>query len=193
MRRFSAVAIGVSSGGLRALEAVLGRLPADFPLPLLIVQHIGAEAGDSLARLLDERCALHVKEADEHEAVCPGTAYLAPANYHLLVEADRTLTLSVDPPVSFARPSVDVLFESAAAAYGAELIGVVLTGANTDGSRGLAAIRQLGGLAVVQDPAEAESRPMPLAALAATPVDHVLPLAGIADLLLDAARARRAC
>lgn len=189
---YRAAAIGVSSGGLQALTALLGRLPADLPLALLIVQHLGADAGDGLARLLDQRCALRVKEADEGEAVRPGTAYLAPPNYHLLVENDGVLALSVDPPVNFARPSIDVLFESAAMVFGPQLIGIVLTGANADGSAGLRTIKAYGGLAVVQDPTEAEATPMPLAALAATPVDHILALQQIADLLIELAPPRQA-
>lgn len=182
---YRAAAIGASSGGLQALSKLLSQLPADFPLALLIVQHLGADAGDGLARLLDQRCAIRVKEADEAEPIRPGTAYLAPPNYHLLVENTGALALSVDPPVSFARPSIDVLFESAAMVFGPQLIGIVLTGANADGSRGLRTIKQYGGLTVVQDPAEAEATPMPRAALEATPVDHVLTLDQIADLLLE--------
>lgn len=184
---YRAVALGVSSGGLQALSLLLGRLPADFALPVLIVQHLGADAGDGFARLLDQRCAVRVKEADEGEVIRPGTVYLAPPNYHLLVENGGVLALSIDPPVSYARPSIDVLFESAAMAFGPELIGIVLTGANSDGSRGLRTIKQYGGLTVVQDPAEADAAPMPLAALAASPVDHVLTLDQIADLLRELA------
>lgn len=180
---FRAVVVGVSSGGVHALGLLLGALPADFPLPILIVQHIGPDAGSGLAKLLDAHSALHVKEADEQDAVLPGHVYLAPANYHLLVESDGRLALSADAPVSYARPSVDVLFESAAEVYRGALVGVVLTGANFDGSRGLARIKQCGGLAIVQDPLDAEAPQMPQAALAATPVDHVLPLVGIAPLL----------
>lgn len=180
---FRAVVIGVSSGGVQALSSLLGALPADFPLPIMIVQHIGAEAGNGLARLLDAHSPLRVKEADEQDLVMPGHVYLAPANYHLLVEPDGRLSLSADAPVSYARPSVDVLFEAAADVYTDTLIGVVLTGANFDGSRGLARIKQCGGLVIVQDPEDAEAPQMPVAALAATPVDHVLPLNGIAGLL----------
>lgn len=182
-RKYQAVAIGVSSGGMQALKLILGQLPADFPLPLLVVQHISPDAGDGLARLLDELCAIRVKEADEQDKICPATAYLAPANYHMLVDKNGILELSADPPVSYARPSIDVLFESAAEAYGPALIGVVLTGANSDGSAGLRTVKQRGGVAIVQDPEDAAAKPMPLAALAATAVDHVVPLAGIASLL----------
>jgi len=182
-RLFKAVVVGVSTGGVLALQKLLGQLPADFPLPILIVQHIGPGAGGGLAKLLDERCALRVKEADEQDAILPGTVYLAPPNYHLLVERDGCLALSADPYVSFARPSVDVLFESAAEVFGPQLIGVVLTGANSDGSRGLMTVKQKGGVAIVQDPADAEARQMPQAAIAATGPDYVLALDGMAALL----------
>lgn len=165
------------------MGALLGGLPAAFPIPILIVQHIGAETGDGLARLLDRQSALRVKEADEQDVLMPGTVYLAPANYHLLVEADGLLSLSADPPVSYARPSIDVLFESAAEAFGAQLIGIVLTGANSDGSRGLTRIKRKGGIAIVQDPDDAEAAQMPLAALAATSVDHRLALTELPALL----------
>ncbi|KAF0164162.1 MAG: two-component system chemotaxis family response regulator CheB [Rhodocyclaceae bacterium] len=180
---FRAVAIGVSTGGVHALQKLLGELPATFPLPILIVQHISADADSGLAKLLNDRCALRVKEADEQDEILPGTVYLAPPNYHLLVECDGFLALSADPYVSFARPSVDVLFESAAAVFGPGLIGIVLTGANFDGSRGLKTIKQRGGVAIVQDPADAEARQMPQAAMAATRVDYVVALAGMAALL----------
>jgi len=186
-RPYRLVVIGVSSGGLQALKRLLGALPADFSLPLLVVQHISPDAGDGMARLLAELCAIRVKEADEQESIVPGTAYLAPPNYHLLVEHDGLLSLSADGYVSYARPSVDVLFESAATAFGPAVIGVVLTGANADGARGLKAIKAAGGLAIVQDPADAESSQMPAAALAATQPDYLLPLASIAATLRSVA------
>lgn len=188
--RFQAVAIGVSTGGVQALKTVLGRLPHDFPLPLLVVQHISPEAGNGMARLLAGMCSVRVKEADEQDVMRPGTVYLAPPNYHLLVERGGTLALSADRPVSFARPSVDVLFESAATVFGAGLIAVVLTGANYDGSQGARVVKQWGGTVVVQDPDDAEARQMPEAALAATTVDHVVPLADLAALLVRLAAGR---
>ncbi len=184
--------IGVSTGGVQALKKLLCPLPADFPLPILVVQHLGPDAGSGLARLLDECCALRVKEADEQDDILPGTVYLAPPNYHLLVERDGCLALSADPYVSFARPSVDVLFESAAAVFGPQLIGIVLTGANSDGSRGLQSVKQNGGLAIVQDPADAEAPRMPQAAMEATSVDHVVGLDGMAVLLQKLAAGRAA-
>jgi two-component system chemotaxis response regulator CheB len=153
-------------GGVDALQRVLPALPPDFPLPLLVVIHLSPGAGDSLARLLDSGAALRVKEADEGELPQPGCAYLAPAGYHLLVERDGRLALSADAPVRFARPSVDVLFESAAACYGCALAGAVLTGAGADGADGLACIARLGGYTIVQDPADAAMALMPRAALA---------------------------
>jgi two-component system chemotaxis response regulator CheB len=182
-RVFQAVVIGVSTGGVHALQKLLGQLPADFALPVLIVQHMRPDAGSGLAKLLDKCCALRVKEADELDEILPGTVYLAPPNYHLLVEREGFLSLSADPYVSFARPSADVLFESAAAVFGPNLIGVVLTGANFDGSLGLKTIKQNGGVAIVQDPADAEARQMPQAAIAATGVDYVVALDGMAALL----------
>jgi len=182
-RKFQAIAIGVSSGGVQALKLLLGGLPADFPLPILIVQHISPEAGSGMAKLLDDLCGIRVKEADEQERIAPATVYLAPPNYHLLVERSGTLALSADRPVSYARPSVDVLFESAAAVFGPALIGIVLTGANYDGSRGVQIIKQKGGVVIVQDPDDADTPQMPLAAIAATEVDHVVALADMPELL----------
>lgn len=187
--KYEAIAIGVSSGGVQALKALLGELPADFPLPILIVQHISPDAGSGMAKLLDDFCAIRVKEADEQDPIEPGTVYLAPPNYHLLVEQSRMLSLSADPPVSYARPSVDVLFESASRVFGAGLIAIVLTGANWDGARGVQFVKEAGGLAIVQDPDDADTPQMPLAAIAATTVDHVVPLAKLPPLLIELASA----
>lgn len=181
--RYDAVAVGVSTGGLRALETILQALSPEFPLPIFIVQHIDRDAGSGLAQLLDQRCALTVKEADDNDEIVPATAYLAPANYHLLVESRERLMLSVDPHVSFARPSIDVLFESAADVFGPRLIGIVLTGANFDGAEGLKRVKERGGLTIVQEPSDAEAAQMPRAALGATRVDHVVTLGRIGPLL----------
>lgn len=181
---FKAVVIGVSTGGVSALKFLLGALPKNFPAPILIVTHITPDSDDGLAVLLDTLCAIRVKEADEQETVVPGTVYLAPANYHLLVERGGTVTFSIDPPVNFARPSVDVLFETAADAFGPELIGVVLTGAGSDGSRGLVKIQNSGGVAIVQEPADAELSSMPESALQLVKADHVACLRDIPALLI---------
>ncbi len=186
--QFKAVVIGVSTGGVAALKFLLGALPADFPLPLLVATHITPDSDDSLAVLLDALCTIRVKEADELELITSGTVYLAPANYHLLVEHGGTLAFSIDPPVCFARPSVDVLFESAADVYGPALIGVILTGAGFDGSNGLLKIKTRNGVAIVQDPADAELDSMPKAALKLQKVDHVVLLTEIPDLLMSLAQ-----
>ncbi len=191
-RRFQAVVIGVSSGGVQALKKLLGGLPADFPLPVLIVQHISPEAGSGMAKLLDDLCAIRVKEADEQDRLEPATVYLAPPNYHLLVERGGVLALSADPPVSYARPSVDVLFETAAGVYRRGLIGMVLTGANWDGARGVQFVKQKGGVVIVQHPADADTPQMPQAALAAVEADYVVPLAEMPELLRQLAEARAA-
>lgn len=187
VRRFRAVVLGVSTGGVGALKRLLPALPAQYPLPLLIVSHITPDADDGLARLLDAYTQIAVKEADEGEQLQPGVAYLAPANYHLLVNKRQQLELVSDPLVNFARPSVDVLFDSAAAAFGAAVIGVVLTGAGHDGARGLKRIKDGGGFTIVQHPDDAEMEAMPAAALALQQPDRVLALVELAPLLIELA------
>lgn len=184
IRQFKAVVIGVSTGGVSALKRLLGALPVDFPIPVLVTTHITPDSDDALAILLDSFCAIRVKEADEQEATTSATVYLAPANYHLLLERSGNLSLSIDPPVNFARPSVDVLFESAAEVYGPEVIGVILTGAGFDGSRGLLKIKNNGGMTIVQDPADAETDSMPRSALKLLKADHVVRLTEIPALLM---------
>ncbi len=182
--RYKALAIGVSTGGVSALKRVLGSLPADFPIPILIVTHMMPASDDGLAVLLNTLCAIRVKEADDHDVLAPGTVYIAPANYHLLVERDGTLALSIDAPVNFARPSIDVLFESASDVFGPGLIAVILTGAGDDGSKGLVKVQDCGGLVVVQDPADAEMDSMPRCAMHLLDADHVVPLVDLPPLLL---------
>jgi two-component system chemotaxis response regulator CheB len=180
---FEAVVIGASAGGMHALEAILSVLPASFALPIAIVLHRGAQSDGYLIKALNSVSAITVKEAEGKEPMRPGLAYIAPADYHLLIEPDRTFSLSVDEKVHFSRPSIDILFTSAAETFGNKLIGVVLTGANADGADGLGMIKQRGGLAIVQDPETAEASSMPRAALRATPVDHVAILEQIGHLL----------
>lgn len=181
--KYEAIVIGVSAGGMKALSIIFPDLPADFALPIIVVQHQHPTSDDFLIRHLDERCALKVQQAGEKESVMSGVIYFAPPNYHLMVEEDRTFSLSVDPPVNFARPSIDVLFETAVDAYGSRLAGVILTGASSDGSRGLKKVKDSGGLAIVQDPETAEADTMPKAAVDATEVDHVLPIEKIGPFL----------
>ena len=185
MARLEAVAIGVSSGGLEALKIVLPSLPADFPAPLLIVYHQGPRQDSFVVGYLNEQSRIEVVEAEEKEPLRPGVAYLAPPNYHLLVEEDKTLTLTTEDRVCFARPSVDVLFETAAEAFGPGLVGLVLTGANHDGSQGLKYIKQRGGLALVQNPESAEMGAMPRSALEAVEADGVLELEEIGPRLKE--------
>lgn len=184
MRRASrvqrVVAIGASVGGLEALKQVLAALPSHYPWPVLVLLHTSASYRESrLDQLLALHCALPVREAESRMPLQAGVVHLAPAGYHLLVEQDLRLSLSVDEKVSYVRPSADVLFESLAEAVGARAVGVILTGANEDGAAGLAAIRARGGLALVQDPAQAQAPQMPRAALQLAGADEVLDLAGI--------------
>jgi two-component system, chemotaxis family, protein-glutamate methylesterase/glutaminase len=176
------VVVGTSAGGLRALERLLGGLPRGFSIPIVAVQHRSRES-EAFADIIRSLVSLPVYEAEDKEPIRAPGVYLAPPDYHLLVEPGR-LALSTDEPVSYSRPSIDVLFESAADAYGASVLGVLLTGANQDGSRGLARIRQAGGTSIVQDPASAESPEMPRAAIATGVADCVLPLGEIARELL---------
>lgn len=180
--RYRIVVIGTSYGGVEALERLLPALAPGLPVPVVVVQHRSRDTDDGLCEFLRDHCPLPVVEPNDKAAVEPGRVYVAPRDYHLLVE-DGRFALSVDAPVTYARPSIDVLFESAADVYGAGAIGVVLTGANRDGARGLARIKERGGFALVQDPEEAVSRAMPEAAAAAAKVDRVLRLGEIAPLL----------
>lgn len=183
--RYEAVVIGVSMGGLNALKIILSALPANFPMAVIIVQHISANSDSIWVSLLNRTSKLHVKEAEEKEAILPGTVYVAPPGYHLLVEKNKTFSISADHRVNFARPSIDVLFDSAAEAYHEKLIGVVLTGANHDGAAGLAFIKKLGGFVIVQDPQTAEAQVMPKCAIDATKTNNVFSLEKIVDLLIQ--------
>lgn len=177
------VAMGASWGGLHAVETVLGALREDFGAPVVIAQHRQVDSPDGmLVRLLDGRCALTVCEAEDKQALEPGVVLVAPPDYHLLVE-HGTVALSVDAPLNYSRPSIDVLFSSAAVAYGERVAGVLMTGANSDGALGLAQIAGRGGTAIVQDPETAERREMPEAGLWATPEARVLALEQIGPAL----------
>jgi len=181
-----AVVIGASAGAFEALSAILPALPAAYPLPVVVVVHLPAGRESLLAELFASRCQVAVKEAEDKEPLAGGTVYFAPPDYHLLVEPDRRLSLSTESPVLYSRPSVDVLFESAADAYGAALVGVVLTGANADGAEGLRRVCEAGGVTLVQRPDLAPSPAMPEAALAACPSARPLRLEEIAAFLVGA-------
>jgi two-component system, chemotaxis family, protein-glutamate methylesterase/glutaminase len=176
---FEIVVVGASTGGLKALQVLLSGLPAEFPLPMVMVQHRGKQMDSGLCEFLALSSQLPVTEPEDKEPMLPGHAYLAPRDYHLLVQSG-SFALSIDPPVGFARPSIDVLFESAADEYHERAVGVILTGANQDGARGLAKIKTHGGLTLVEDPFTAACREMPDAAINLTKVDRILPLPEIA-------------
>lgn len=190
-----AVVVGSSAGGMHALKVLLSALPESFPVPIAIVQHIDERSDTYLAECLSRCSAIRVKEAEDKETLARGTAYLAPAGYHLLIEPDGSFSLSVDEKVNYCRPSIDLLFESAADAFGRGLLGVILTGANSDGALGAKRILERGGLTIVQDPRTAESPFMPKAAIAAASVDYVTDLEQIAPLMikLTARKAHAAC
>ncbi|MCY0389202.1 chemotaxis protein CheB [Robbsia sp. Bb-Pol-6] len=176
-----AVVIGTSAGGVEALSLLLPRLGRHFAPAIVIVLHLPPDGQSEIARLFAMRCVLPVLEASDREPIRGGTVYFAPPGYHLLVNADRTCALSVDEAVNFSRPSIDVMFESAAWAYGNRLLGILLTGASADGAAGMAAIRKAGGTTWAQAPAEARATAMPLAAIERGVVDAVLTLEEIAQ------------
>lgn len=182
-----AIAIGASAGAVQALLRILPALPADFPIPLLIVVHVPPDRGNALVALFAAKCRVAVREAEDKEPILPGTIYFAPSDYHLLVEADRSLSLSMDEPVNHSRPAIDVLLESAADAYGPALTAIILTGANHDGAAGLRAVCDAGGTAIVQHPDDAQVATMPEAAHAACPSARIMTLDDLIPHLLTLA------
>ncbi|MFV8379220.1 chemotaxis protein CheB [Flavobacterium sp. LB3R33] len=188
---YEAIVIGVSSGGMNALKIISSALPVDFNIPIIIVQHLSAHSDSFWIKLLNEKSHLFVKEADEKEKIKKGTIYIAPPNYHLLIEKNKTFSLTIDERVNFARPSIDVLFESAAEAYRNKLIGIVLTGSNSDGTKGIKRIKDCGGLAIIQDPTTADSEYMPRSAIAAIVPDYIISLEEIVELLIKIDQEKR--
>ncbi len=184
---YELIVIGCSLGGMYALESVLCALPPDFQTPIAIAQHRHKKSGDPLPDFYRRSCKLDVVDAEDKQWIKPRTVYFAPADYHLLV-AKGEFNLSVDDLVRYSRPSIDVLFESAADAYGSRLIGVVMTGANDDGAEGAKQIKSRGGLVVVQDPETAEAPTMPRAVIATGAVDQILRLEEIAPFLVERCR-----
>lgn len=182
---YKLIVIGTSAGGLDAMKSILPIFPPAFPAPIVVVQHISPQSDGFMIQYLNSISSIRVKEAEEKELLKPATVYFAPPNYHLLVEDDYTLSLSVDVKVNYARPSIDVLFESAAYVYGSSLIGVLLTGANNDGAEGMVRINALGGYTIVQNPDTAYSDSMPRSALAKMVPDRVLELEMIGMTLRD--------
>lgn len=178
--KYELIVIGTSAGGLHALTSILSELPKNYPIPILIVQHRMASNTSMLEDVLQSKCRLKIKQADEKLVIEHGVAYIAPADYHMLVEQNGTISLSCDEKVCYSRPSVDVLFESASFAYREKLLGIILTGANADGSMGVRSIRYHGGSTIVQEPSEAPYSMMPQSAIDIHCVDLVMPLQEIA-------------
>jgi two-component system chemotaxis response regulator CheB len=185
----SVVVVGTSLGGLTAMKVLLSGLPREFQPPVVVVQHRVKAADSALVNLLGRETPLSVSEPNDKEALESGHVYIAPADYHLLVER-ACLALSTEAPVNHARPSIDVLFESAAQTHGRGVVGVVLTGANQDGARGSARIKQRGGILLVQDAASAEAAAMPAAVIAATSIDKIVPLSELPAALIEVCRER---
>lgn len=181
---YEAIVIGVSSGGMNVMKIMFSLLPKDFNTPIIIVQHVSPHSDNQWIKLLNEKSNLQIKETDEKEKIENGKVYIAPPNYHLLIEKDKTFSLTIDERVNFARPSIDVLFESAADAYKNKLIGIILTGSNNDGTKGIKRIQECGGLTIIQNPETAESDYMPRSALAAIQPDYILSLEEIIRLLI---------
>lgn len=181
---YSVVGIGTSWGGLAALTKLLADLPTDFSIPLVVVQHRSKDSERLLVQLLQDATDLRVCEIEDKDPLTPGTVHVAPANYHVLIE-NGYASLTIEEPVRFSRPSIDVMLTSAADTYGPAAIGVVLTGANEDGARGLAHLTKRGGLGLVQDPKTAEIPVMPQAAIRAVPTAEILSLAGLGRRLIE--------
>jgi len=186
--KYEAIVIGTSHGGLEALKLILPRFEKDFPLPVIIVLHIGDHNNEIFINHMNSVCTLEVKEAESNEPIRPGLIYFAPPNYHLQIEDDFTFSLSTAEKLNYSRPSIDVLFESAAYVYSHKLIGVILTGANSDGAQGLKTIKHMGGKTIIQNPCSSLSPAMPRAALKLAKPEIKLKLEAIAEKLIELAR-----
>ncbi len=182
---YKAIVIGASAGGFYALRKLIPKLPLGFTMPILIVQHLSPTSDNYMSTYLNNLSKIKVKEADEKETILPGYTYIAPPNYHMLVEEDYTISFSTDRKVNYSRPSIDILFETAAFTYGKQLIGIILTGANNDGSKGMALIKDCGGFCIVQDPKEAESDAMPTAAIEKSNPQKILKIDDIVNLIIE--------
>lgn len=182
---FDAIVIGASAGGLFAMTSILKPLPATYPVPLIVVQHRAKDERSLLEEVLQQKCTIGIKQADEKEVIRRGFVYFAPPNYHLLVENNRTFSLNYDAPVNYSRPSIDVLFETAADVFKNRLLGIILTGANKDGAQGMKKIRALGGTTIAQEPATADYPEMPQSAINTGAIQHILTPEAIGHFLLD--------
>lgn len=184
-KRYDAIVLGTSAGGFRALAALLADIPAAYPVPIIVVQHRSKSSRELFEEVLQSKCQIKIKQAEEKETVTSNVVYVAPPDYHLLIERDKTFSLSSDAPVRFSRPSIDVLFESASIAYGDKLVGIILTGANDDGTIGIGTIARRGGLTIAQNPQEAEYPFMVQAAIATKKIGYIWSLETIRNFLLQ--------
>jgi len=180
-----AIVIGVSAGGLHALSEILSALPPDFPIPVIIVQHRSRDEKTLLEEVLQSKCIIKIKQADEKEKIRGCVVYVAPPDYHLLIEKDGTFSLNYDAKLNFSRPSIDVLFETASEVYENKVVGIILTGASNDGAAGITAIKKRGGITIAQDPKNAEFPVMPQAAIDTGSVQYIFKLEEIKDYLLS--------
>lgn len=179
--KYEAIVIGASAGGFNAYTQIISALPPDFPLPLMLVQHCMESENSYLATHLNNHCKLEVVEVTDKQKIEPGYVYVCPPGYHLLIESKHHMALSLEPPLNYSRPSIDLLFESAANVYHDKLICILLTGASNDGTSGMKYVHELGGLCVVQDPRTADAQTMPQSAINCIPVNYILPLSDIGN------------
>lgn len=184
-KTYKAIVLGTSAGGFSALSALLADIPSRYSLPIIVVQHRSKSSRELFEEVLQCKCHIKIKQAEEKETITNNVVYVAPPDYHLLIERNKTLSLSSDAPIRYSRPSIDVLFESAAIAYGDKLIGIILTGANDDGAIGISAIAKRGGLTIAQNPQEAEHPFMVQAAIATKRIKYIWSLATIRNFLLQ--------
>ena len=182
--KYKAIVIGASAGGLHALSGILEQLPLGYQVPVMVVQHRSKDQRDLLEEVMQRKCKIKIKQADEKESIQSGFVYIAPPDYHLLIENDKTFSLSSDEQVRFSRPSIDVLFETAAIVFKDTLIAIILTGANNDGAAGIVAVKKYDGLTIAQNPAEAQFPFMPKAAIETKGVDYIWTLSEIQNFLL---------
>lgn len=183
-KTYEAIVMGTSAGGFSALSMLLADIPARYPIPIVVVQHRSKTSRELFEEVLQAKCRIKIKQAEEKETITNSVVYIAPPDYHLLIESNKTLSLSSEAPVRFSRPSIDVLFETAAIAYGNKVIGIILTGANDDGALGISAIGKRGGLTIAQNPQEAEHPFMVQASIATKKIKYIWSLATIRNFLL---------
>lgn len=181
--KYEAIVIGASAGGIYALKSIFSGLKKNFSIPIIVVQHLSVRSEGFIAHFLNQLSTLDVKEATGGEKILKGKCFIAPANFHMLVEEDKTISLNVEEKVNYARPSIDVLFETAAIAYQSNLVGILLTGANSDGAQGMALIKKMGGLTIVQNPKTSEIPVMPQSAIDLDCVDKILDIEDIIEFI----------